>query len=329
MKCNLKNKKVMITGGLGFIGSNLACECLELGAKVTIYDCLEPNSGGNMYNIHNIREDITLKLHDILNFDQISQCIADNDIIINCAASTSHPFSMSEPWANNDVNVKGVINILEAIRRFNPEARFVHIGTTTQLGKLKYTPADEFHPEFPMDIYSANKCSSEKYVLIYASAHNLKASVIRLSNVFGPKAAIHSPEFTFNNYFVGLALQNKSITVFGRGEQKRNVIYVDDAIRAIISIISSTKTYGETLLGVSDEHFSIAQIAKETVTHIGSGKVEFHNWPKTRKAIEVGDAIISNNKIKELTDWVPENNLVDGLLKTKAYYNNCKEQYLR
>ena len=158
-----------------------------------------------------------------------------------------------------------MINLLEAVRRFNPDVKFVHLGTSTQLGKLYYEPSDENHPEFPRDIYSANKSVSEKYVLIYCQAHNMRGTVIRLSNVFGPRASIHSPEFTFNNYFVGLALQNKAITVFGEGKQKRNVTYIDDATNALILASLEDKTNGEVLFAVSEEHISVAEIAQSTV----------------------------------------------------------------
>jgi len=329
MMPNLSGQKILITGGLGFIGSNLAHRCFELGAEVTIYDCLDPRSGGKLYNIHGIQDSIKLFFHDILNFDLLSQHIINKDIIFNCAASTSHPFSMREPWIDLDVNSKGVINLLEAIRRFNRDVRFIHLGTSTQLGKLNYTPADEKHSEFPTDIYSANKSVSEKYVLIYANAYKLRATVIRLSNVFGPRASIHSPDFTFNNYFIGLALQGKDITVFGEGKQKRNVIYVDDAVSALVLSSQSDNTEKETLFAVGDRHYYVAEIAQATVNYIGSGKVVFVDWPATRKSVEVGDAIISNRKIKTHLNWTPQDNLKSGLLKTKAYYELCMEEYLR
>lgn len=326
---SLKGQKILITGGLGFIGSNLAHKCVELGAEVTIYDCLDPHSGGNLYNIHDIQDSVELCHQDIQDFSRISQHILNKDVIINCAASTSHPFSMREPWIDLDVNSRGVINLLEAVRRFNKSARFIHIGSSTQLGKLQQKVADEKHPEFPTDIYSANKCVSEKYVLIYANVHRIQASVVRLSNVFGPRASIHSPEFTFNNYFVGLALQGKDITVFGKGDQMRNVIYVNDAVSAIVLTSQSEKMAGETFFVVGDEHFSVAKIAEATVEHIGSGQVKFVEWPRDRKSAEIGDAIISNKKIKEFIDWMPQNNLKSGLIKTKKYYENCLEEYLR
>ena len=326
---DLTGQKILITGGLGFIGSNIAHRCLALGAGVTIYDCLDPHSGGSLYNINDIRTSVSISFNDILNFDRISDEVSGKDVIINCAASTSHAFSMREPWLDQDVNSRGMINILEAIRRFNPGVKFIHLGTTTQLGVLRYQPADEYHPEFPTDIYSANKSVSEKYALIYANAHELKTTVLRLSNVFGPRANIHNPEFTFNNYFIGLALQNKPITVFGDGSQKRNVIYVDDVVNGIILASQSDKTNGRMFFVAGDEHYSVLDIARATVEQMGSGSVQTVDWPIGRKRLDVGDAIISNEKIKQIIPWSPQDNLLSGLGKTKSFYKECLENYLR
>ena len=324
----LQDKNILITGGLGFIGSNLARKCLELGAKVTIFDCLDPRSGGNMYNVEGIANSIEIIYHNILSFDQVSESISNKDIIFNCASSTSHAFSMREPWIDLDVNSKGVINLLEAIRRFNSNVKFVHLGTSTQLGKLHYQPSDENHPEFPRDIYSANKSVSEKYVLIYCQAHNIRGTVVRLSNVFGPRASIHSPEFTFNNYFIGLALQDKAITVFGDGSYKRNVTYIDDVINALILSSQTDQTNGEVLFAVSDTHHSVSDIAQLTVKHMGSGRVTNVEWPNENKAIDIGDAIISNQKIKKILNWSPKINVESGLILTKEYYKTCLNKYI-
>jgi len=324
----MKNKRVLITGGLGFIGSNLAEKCLRLGAKVTIYDNLDSNSGGNLYNISGFKNEVNLIIGDILNYDSLAQLIISSDIIINCAASTSHPYSMREPWLNLDVNSRGVINILEIIRRFNKEVKFVHIGTSTQLGKLHYRPADENHPEFPTDIYSSNKMVSEKYVLIYAKAYDLNATVIRLPNVFGPRASIHSPEFTFNNYFIGLALQNKNITVYKPGNQLRNVLYVQDAVDALIQAAISDQVNKDVFFAVGDSHYTVAQIAEKT-TEILGGKVQYIDWPQERKAIDIGDAVLSNNKFKNIVGWNPSVSFEEGLINTKEFYSKCLEKYLR
>jgi len=326
---SLKGQRILITGGLGFIGSNLALECVKLGAEVTIYDCLDPRSGGNIYNIHDIRKNIRLCFHNILEFDLMCQGIDKQDVVFNCAASTSHPFSMREPWIDMDVNGRGVINILEAIRRFNGDAKLIHLGTTTQLGKLIYEPADENHPEFPTDIYSANKCVSEKYVMIYAKAYGIRASIMRLSNVFGPRACIHSADFTFNNYFVGLAFQGKDITVYGEGSQKRNVIFVDDVVAALILASQADAVNGQTYFVVSDEHLSVAEIARATASCFGRNQVKHVEWPKGKQAIDVGDAIISNAKIKKTLNWCPCFTLHSGLQKTKSFYVKHGKDYLR
>jgi len=325
----LNGKKIIITGGLGFIGSNLACKCLELGAKVTIYDCLDPHSGGNLHNIKEIKDDVEIVYGDILNFDEISKHIIDKEIIYNCSASTSHPFSMREPLIDLDVNNRGVINLLEAVRRFNKEMKFVHLGTTTQLGKLHYRPADEQHPEYPTDIYSANKSASEKYVLIFGGAYNMPVTVLRLPNVYGPKASIHSPEFTFVNYFVGLALQDKCITVYGKGDQMRNVLYIDDAVSSLISASVSDASNNEVFFAVGDEHISVIDIAKQISGVFGTGSVKSIPWPSERKATEIGDAVISNKKIKDALGWHPETKFKDGLKTTKEFFDKNLKEYLR
>jgi len=323
-----KGKNVLVTGGLGFIGSNLAIRCLEMGANVSIYDNLDQHSGGNLFNINDYRSSMKIGFHDILNFEELIKYVENQQIVFNCAASTSHPFSMREPWLNMDVNSRGVINILEVIRKFNPDARFVHVGTTTQFGKLQYSPADELHPEFPTDIYSANKCVSEKYVLIYANAYGMRNTVVRLPNVYGPRASIHSPEYTFNNYFVGLALQNKDITVYGEGKQLRNSIYVDDAVDALIMAASANHLSGQTYLAVHDEHFSVAEIAAITIRSIGAGHVKPVEWPHGRKSIEIGDAVFSNAKIKKDLGWSPKYSLDEGLVITGDYYRSRLKNYL-
>ena len=320
--------KILLTGGLGFIGSNLAKRCVEEKHVVTILDNLDPNSGGNIYNVNDFKDDVKIVDADISKYEEIKDYVRDNDIIINCAASTSHLQSMKKPWENLNVNSKGVLNLLEAIRRNNITAKMIHLSTTTQLGTLHYQPADEFHPEFPTDIYSANKMVSEKYCLIYPKAFGMKSCVIRLCNVFGPRAAIHSPEFTFNNYFIGLALKNKPITVYEPGSQLRNILYVDDAVSAILAAVDKDKSIGNTFFSVSDEHYSVKEIAEKTCKIMG-GSVQMIDWPKDRKAIEIGDAVISNQKIKETLGWEPKVKLEEGLKLTFNYYKDKLDHYLK
>lgn len=323
----LAGKKVLITGGLGFIGSNLAHRCLELGAAVTIYDCLDPKSGGNMHNVNDIVEDISIVINDIRNLEAVCSAVRNQDIMFSCAAFTSHPNSMREPLIDIEVNCRGVINILEGARRFNPDLHLVHVGTSTQIGKMLNPVIDENHPEFPVDIYSANKTASEKYVLIYANAYKIPASVVRLANVYGPRSNIRSPDFGFMNYFIGLALKDKELTIFGDGAQLRNITFVDDVVDALILSSLSDQTRGQALFACSQAQYSIKEIALAIAEVIG-GKVTFIEWPTDREAIEIGNAVISNDKIRKLLGWEPRYDLRAGLAKTRDYFMPYLKTYL-
>lgn len=325
---DLSGQRVLVTGGLGFIGSNLVRRCLELGAQVTVYDCLDPKSGGNMHNLHGIRDRVRIVLNDIRNFEGICACIDEVDVLFSCAAYTSHPNAMREPLIDIEVNCKGIINILEAARRFNPDLKLVHVGTSTQIGKMHYSPVDELHPEFPVDIYSANKTASEKYVLIYGTAYGLDVTVVRLANVFGPRSNIKSADFGFINYFIGLALQGKTLTVFGTGSQLRNVSYVDDCVDALVLASQNPRSRGQVYFAVNDRQYSVAEIAREIVRVMG-GRVQHVEWPREREAIEVGDAVISNRKIREHLGWAPCVDLSAGLELTRDYFLPCLDRYLR
>jgi len=323
----MDGRRVLITGGLGFIGSNLARQCLALGAKVSIYDCLDPRSGGNIFNAHDIKDSVEIIFNDIRSSEGLSAAIVDKELIFNCAAYTSHPKAMQDPLIDIDVNCKGVINLLEAARRSNPRAKIVHIGTSTQIGRMRFEPVTELHPEFPVDIYSANKGVSEKYVLIYASAYGMRTTVVRLANVFGPRSNIKSSDFGFINYFIGLALQGKELTVFGKGEQLRNISYVEDCTSALIMASQNEATNGEVFFAAADQQYNVAEIARE-ITNVIGGTVKFIDWPKDREVIEIGDAVISNKKIKSALEWTPRYDLNSGLIKTRDYFADCLNQYL-
>jgi UDP-glucose 4-epimerase len=324
---SLRGKRVLVTGGLGFIGSNLARRCVALGAHVTVYDCLDPRSGGNMYNVLDVESDLEIVLNDLRNFEGLSAAVRKQDVLFNCAAYTSHPNSMTDPIVDIEVNCKGVVHLLEAAKRFSPEAKIVHVGTSTQIGRMQHSPVDESHPEFPLDIYSANKTASEKYVLIYGSFYGLRTSVIRLANVFGPRSNIRTPDFGFMNYFIGLGLQGKELTVFGDGTQLRNVSYVDDCVEALIRAGESDGANGQVFFASADRQHSVLEIATAIVTHVG-GSLRTVEWPKSRSALEIGDAVINNSKIKALLQWQPRYGLDEGLKKTAAYFRPVLAKYL-
>jgi UDP-glucose 4-epimerase len=324
---SLRGRHVLITGGLGFIGSNLATQCVADGARVTILDNLDAQSGGNPANIADVADDVAMLPYDIRNREQVDAAVRGQEYVFHCAGLTSHAGSMDDPFRNLEVNGGGVLNVLEAMRQHNRDAKIVHVGTSTQIGRMRHEPIDETHSEFPLDIYSANKVVAEKYVLIYGRAHGLRTSVVRLANTFGPRACIRTPAFGFMNFFVGLALQGKEITVYGDGHQQRNLAFVDDSVSALIGAALSEAANGHAFFATADRQVSVRAVADAIADGIG-GSVRFVEWPADRVAIEIGDAVISNQKIRSTLGWAPVVPLATGIARTRDYFASRLGEYL-
>ncbi len=315
-----KGKEVLITGGLGAIGSNLAIRVVENGANVTILDNKLENSGANINNIREVKDKVTLIIGDIRNEDDIRKSVKDKDIIFNCAAQISHVISMESPYLDLDINLKGNIMLLEGCRKHNDNVKIVYTGTRGQIGKLDYMPANEDHPDNPTDIYGINKLIAEHYHVIYYQYYGIRATSIRLVSTYGPRAQIDHPLHSIINWFIGMSLKNKTIPLYKPGTQKRDCTYVDDAIEALMLAGLSKKSDGQVYNLSSGNKIPLVQIVKKIIEISGKGKYEFVSWPKIREKIEVGDTLLSYNKIKKDLGWEPKTNLDEGLRKTIEFY---------
>jgi len=309
---------ILILGGAGFLGSNLVRRCLsENSCQVTVLDSLEPLVHSSTQNLQEVWSKIRFIRGDIRNETLLAEIVQDQDIIFNCAAQTSHTLSIQYPLLDADINCMGSLKLLEAVRLLNKDAVVVYSSTSTVIGKALNEIADEDHPERPLEIYSANKGVAEKYYRIYHAHYDLKTVVLRFANLYGPFGKGYS-EFGFINYFIHLAWTNQQIKIFGKGDQTRNVMYIEDATDILWRAAQKPGLIGETYLAVAKQHLKVREIAETIVSVFQRGQVTNVEWPDDRLRIEIGHVKLSSAKLRAIVGWEPRYDLVSGLQRTKA-----------
>lgn len=324
-------KRVLITGGLGFIGSNLARVLVAQGAEVTLVDSLIPQYGGNPFNIDDFRDKVTVNVCDVRDPFAMAYLLQGKDFLFNLAGQTSHLDSMTDPQTDLDINAAAQLAILEACRKSNPDIKIVFASTRQLYGKPDYLPVDEKHPIRPVDVNGINKLAGEWYHLLYNNVYGIRSCALRLTNTYGPGMRVKDARQTFLGIWVRLLIEGKPIKVFGDGLQLRDFNYVDDCVEALLLAGASDDANGKVFNLGSSEVVGLKTMAEMMVglgneTKMG-GSYELVPFPPERKAIDIGDYYSDYSLITKELGWLPSVGLREGLQKTLAYYQANYMQY--
>jgi dTDP-glucose 4,6-dehydratase/UDP-glucose 4-epimerase len=318
---------VLVTGGLGFIGSSLARRLVALGAKVTLVDSLIPEYGGNLFNIHDIRDRLTVDLTDIRDASAMASLIKGRDLLFNLAGQTSHLDSMTDPLTDLNINAAGQLSILEACRLHNSGVKIIFASTRQLYGRAQYLPVDEKHPVNPIDVNGINKLAGEWYHLLYNNVYKIRACALRLTNTYGPGMRVKDARQTFLGIWIRHLIEGKPIQVFGDGRQRRDFNFVDDVIEALLLAAAAPASEGQVFNLGHNEHISLQELAALLIRLNGGGNYELIPFPDDRAAIDIGDYYGDFRKICKMLGWSPHVGLEYGLTSTLEYYRKHHAHY--
>ncbi len=323
-----RGRRVMITGGLGFIGSNLAHHLVALGADVLLVDSLIPDYGGNLHNIAGIEDRVRVNVADVRQATTMNYLVKDREVIFNLAGQVSHIDSMRDPFTDLEINCRSQLTILEACRHHNPDAKVVYASTRQIYGKPESLPVTERHLVRPTDVNGINKAAGEYYHLVYNNVFHVRACALRLTNIYGPRQLLRHNRQGFIGWFIRLALEDQEIEIFGDGAQVRDFVYVDDATEAFVLAGATDEVNGEVFNVGGDEHIAHRDLVALLVQTAGSGRHRFVEWPPEKKAIDIGSFYADSTLFKTRTGWAPRVGLAEGLRRTLGYYRPRMAHYV-
>jgi UDP-glucose 4-epimerase len=324
---SFKNKKVLVTGGLGFVGSNLVIRLVELGADVLVVDNMLPRQGGNLFNIEPVKDRIRVNISDIRNSTSMNHLIKGMDYVFHIAGQVNHVDSVKDPLKDLSINVEGTLVIMEALRMYNPGAKVIFTGTRGEYGSSLRLPVAENHAINPIGIYAITNFAAERIVLTYHNLHKIRSVCLRITNTYGPRHQMAHDEYGVFNWFIKKAMNDEVIPLFGDGRILRDYLYIDDLTESLISTALNDAAYGEVYNIGSGIPLSFTELAKKIIEIAGSGRVEYTDFTTERKALEPGDYYADITKIKNTTGWEPKTPLETGIRKTIEYYKKYKKYY--
>ena len=320
-------KRVLVTGGLGFIGSNLAIRLVELGAEVTVVDSLVPELGGNPFNIAPVEGRLSVSNADLRDIRPVEDLVAGQEVVFSIAGNVSHVDSMADPFGDLDLNYRTQLAVLEALRRQDSTARVVYAGSRQQYGRPRYLPIDEHHPLEAIDVNGINKTAAESATLLYHQVHGLPTCSLRLTNTYGPRMQMRHPRQGFVPWFVRRAIEGEEIELFGGGGSLRDFNEVEDVVDAFLRCGVHQAAVGEAFNLGHAEPVTIKQFAELLLEVAGSGSLVERSFPEDRASIDIGSVFANYGKIRGLLGWEPRVSLQDGLARMVEYYRSHREHY--
>ena len=321
-------RRVLITGGAGFIGSNLAHRLVALGADVLIIDSLIPDYGGNLFNLNDIKNRVTINISDVRDENAMHYLVQDRDIIFNLAGQVSHLDSMRDPYTDLEINCRSQLSLLEACRKHNNGVKVVFAGTRQVYGHVDQMPVTEDHLVRPVDVNGINKVAGEYYHLLYNDVFDIRTCSLRLSNIYGPRQLIKHNRQGFIGWFIRLAVENQEIEIFGDGSQIRDLVYVDDAAEAFLLAGASEQCNGNVYNVGGSEPTQLNELVALLIKVTGQGRVTHVPWPAEKKSIDIGSFYTDSTKFTSAVGWIPQVSLEQGLQETVAYYRRHLDQYV-
>jgi UDP-glucose 4-epimerase len=321
-----KGKKVLVTGGMGFIGSNLSIRLVELGAEVLLVDSLIPEYGGNFFNITDIESKVQINISDVRDEHSMRYLVQGQDYLFNLAGQTSHMDSMQDPYTDLEINAKAQLFILESCRKYNPDIKIVFASTRQIYGKPDYLPIDEKHPLRPVDVNGINKMAGERYHILYNNVYGIRSCALRLTNTYGPRMRVKDARQTFLGIWIRLLVENKPFEVW-EGHQLRDFTYVGDAVRGLLMAAASDQVNGQVFNLGGDCVISLKDLADLLIEVNGAGEYTVQSFPPDRKGIDIGDYYADFSQISSVLKWKPQVPLREGLARTLAFYQGHLEHY--
>jgi UDP-glucose 4-epimerase len=320
-------RRVLITGGLGFIGSNLAHELVEMGANVVLVDSLVPEYGGLLFNVADIADRVKVNISDVRDEHSLRFLVREQDYLFNLAGQTSHLDSMADPYTDLEINARSQLSILEACRHENHAAKVVFASTRQIYGRPQRLPVDELHPIAPVDVNGINKTAGEWYHLLYGEVYGLRTTVLRLTNTYGPRMRVRDARQTFLGIWLRLALEGGELLVYGDGSQRRDLTYVDDAVAAFLLAAARDETNRRVYNLGGESHHSLLDLAELVVRAAGGGSIRRIPFPEDRKTIDIGDFYADWSAIERDLGWRPQVGVEDGVRRTLEFYREHGKHY--